>query len=474
MMKENTREMTHEEAKKALEAMGPLPLSQKIGYTFDGLANVWMMAIPMFLMTFATENLKIAVGIVGLTMMLTKILDAFTDLIAGVIIDRTKSKKGKARPWMLWMSVPYAVTLAAVFYIPENANMAVKIVLLAVLYALSISVFGTIISVARTVLMTRMTNNPKERGQLGVLNDGVSAILCGLLMSLTNIWAMKLGYAKIFTIYAFVAFAACIITYLLCKENVGDLNDIMIGKKRQELKVKDLFATLGKNKYALALLIYIIILNIANTIIQTGGIYYAANVLGDQRLYSKFMLFMVAGNIVGFLVATPLVRRIGSRKLFIIGSVVGAIAAGMMFFSNGRSFMLICICVLLIAVAGITFTTTQIMAMTGECIDYGEWKTGVRAEGVTSAVSSLGVKFGGALGSALLSGAMAAGGFISGAMVQSAEAVRAINFAFAGLPMILYIGLAVVFIITWRLEGKHEEMMKDIMERRTANHTAAD
>lgn len=468
-MEESKKVMTQQEAKIALENIGPLPLRQKVGYTFDGLANVWMMAIPMFLMTFATENLTVAVGVVGLVMMLVKVLDGFTDIIAGIIIDNTKSKKGKARPWMLWMAVPYAITLAAVFYIPEGASPVVKIVLLAVLYALSISVFGTIISVARTVLMTRMTNDPKERGQLGVLNDGVSAILCGLLMSLTNVWAMKYGYAPVFTVYAVVAFAACILTYILCRENVGELNDIMIGEKRQSVKLKDLFITLGKNKYAFVLLIYIFILNLANTIIQTGGVYYAANVLGDQMLFSKYMMFMVIGNIAGFLIAAPLVRKIGSRKIFILGSILGAVAAATMFFSHGRSFALICVCVLVIAVSGITFTTTQIMAMTGECVDYGEWKTGVRAEGVTSAISSIGVKIGGAVGSALLSAAMAAGGYISGAASQTPEAIEAINFAFAGIPMILYAGLAVLYIFTWRLEGRHDEMMADIMKNRTAN-----
>ena len=468
-MNEKYAKMTQAEAKEALANIGPLPLSQKVGYTIDGLANVWMMAIPMFLMTFATEGLTISVALVGMVMMLVKVLDGFTDIIAGIMIDKTKSKKGKARPWMLWMAVPYAVTLCAVFYIPATAPMGVKIALLAILYALSISVFGTIISVARTVLMIRMTNDPKERGQLGVLNDGVSAILCGLLMSLTNIWAMKYGYAKIFTVYAVIAFAACILTYVLCRENVGELNDIMIGEeKRQSVKLKDLFITLGKNKYALVLLVYILLLNIANTIIQTGGIYYAANVLGDQMLYSKFMIFMIIGNIVGFLLAAPLVRKIGSRKIFIIGSVLAACAAAVIFFSHGASFKLICACILIVAVCGITFTTTQLMAMTGSCTDYGEWKTGVRAEGVTSAIASIGVKIGGALGSALLSGAMAAGGYISGAGSQSAEAVNAINFAFSGFPMILYAGLAVIYIITWRLEGKHAQMMAEVMERRVA------
>lgn len=462
------KNMTREEAKYELEHMKPLPLKAKVGYTFDGLANVWMMTIPMFLMTFATENLKVSVALVGLIMMLVKILDGITDIIAGVMIDKTKSKKGKARPWMLWMAVPYAITLAAVFYIPADGSMALKIVLLAVLYALSISVFGTMISVARTVLMTRMTDNPKERGQLGVLNDGVSAILCGILMAISNIFIMKIGYAKLFTIYGVIAFGACILTYLLCEERVGELNDIMIGSKKESVRIIDLFKTLGKNKYALVLLIYILLLNIANTIIQTGGLYYSANVLGDQILYSKFMIFMIAGNIIGFLIATPLVRKIGSRKIFIIGSVFAAIAAGIIFFSHGSSFMLVCICIGIIAVCGITFTTTQLMAMTGECIEYGEWKTGVRAEGVTSAIVSVGVKIGGALGSAFLSAAMAAGGYISGAATQSAEAVTSINFGFAGLPMIMYIVLAVLYIVTWKLEGRHDQMKAEIIDRRTA------
>ena len=178
---------------------------------------------------------------------------------------------------------------------------------------------------------------------------------------------------------------------------------------------------------------------------------------------------MVIGNITGFLIAAPLVRRIGSRKIFIIGSVLGAIAAGTMFFSGGKSFTVICACVLIIAVAGITFTTTQIMAMTGECVDYGEYKNNVRAEGVTSAIVSIGVKIGGALGSALLSGAMYAGGYQSGAAVQSTDVAGAINFAFAGIPMIFYAALAIIYIFTWKLEGKHAEMMEHIMKNPLAD-----
>lgn len=461
--------MTKQEAREKLESMPPLPLKQKVGFTFDGLANVWMMTIPMFLMTFATESLGIAVGVVGITMMLVKVLDAFTDFFAGIMIDHTKSKAGKARPWLLWIAAPYAITLAAVFYIPESANMMVKIVLLAILYALSISVFGTIISVARMVLMTRMTDKPAERGQLGVLNDGISSILCGLLMSLTNVWALRFGYAKVFTVYGIIAFVACLIAYALCRENVGPLLDVLSGQEKKSATMKDLFKALFTNKYSLALLIYIILLNLANTIIQTGGIYYATNVLGDQVLYSKFMIFMVIGSVIGFVVATPLVHKIGSRNIFLLGSIMAACAAAVMFFSGGRSFAVICICIMVVAIGGITFTTTQIMAMTGDCVDYGEWKTGTRAEGVISSVSSIGVKIGGALGSAVLSGVMVIGGYVSGAETQTASAVSAINFAFTGMPMIMYIAIAVIYAITWRMEGQREQMRKETMERRMEN-----
>ena len=285
-------------------------------------------------------------------------------------------------------------------------------------------------------------------------------------MSLTNILALQFGYAKVFTIYAVIAFLSCVATFVLCRENVGKLNDIMRGSEKDTVRLKDLFKALFTNKYALFLMIYIIILFSATTIIQTGGVYYATNVLGDQVLYSKFMVFMVIGNVIGFLVAAPLVKKVGSKKIFLFGAIISAVCAAIMFISNGRSFMLICIGIMILAVTGITFTTTQIMAMTGDCVDYGEWKTGTRAEGTISAVSTIGTKIGGALGSAILSAIMAAGGYISGAETQTAGAVSSINFAFMGMPFILYALLAIFYLFTWKIEKQRKQMREEIMAYR--------
>jgi len=442
-----------------------LPFIRKFGYTWSGIAYLFCMLLPAYIMYFCTQSLALAVGSVSIMIMLVKILDGVVDLFAGILIDKTKSPQGKARPWFLRMAFPYALCLALIFYVPASLSSTAKLILVAVLYALTVSVFGTILGVARYSLIPRMTSDQKERYTLGILGDGVPFLLMGVLMALTMPIVKAIGWRMTFTIYAIVAFIASLLCYALTREKNFEINTGFAEESdRKRTEIKDFFKTLFTNKYALYLLIYALIVEIAGGLLQVGPLYYFQFVLKNMDLYTLVMLGTVVSGLIGMVLAGFITKKTG--KIFGIGCIGAVVCFVALLINNGASNIVTLIFVDLAAMFGITFTITAFGPMAANTIEYGEYKTGVRAEGVTSAVVNIGIKIGTALASALLGGIMAAGGFVSGSDTQSASAVNSIRMGYLVAPLVIFAVIGIFFFLTYNLDKKYPEIVAELNKRK--------
>ncbi len=145
------------------QAKGKLKVMEKVAYAVGGLPEVANSIIAAFLTMFYTDSIGMAAGMVGTMFFISKLFDGISDLVAGTLIDHTRTKWGKARPWLLWLSIPTGLSLALIFFIPKDGNATMQLVYAFVTYNLYTTVMYTITGVAKNALMPLMTQDMNER-----------------------------------------------------------------------------------------------------------------------------------------------------------------------------------------------------------------------------------------------------------------------------------------------------------------------
>ena len=362
------------------------------------------------------------------------------------------------------MAIPYAATIALVFFVPPELGTAAKVFIVALLYALCVSVFGTMMQVSRYAIIARMSLNPADRGTYSILGDGFFGVAATALMSVVMVLVAMFGWNGTFTIFAIVAFICAIITYFLCKELPREVID-GIEAKREKVATKGLLKSLFTNKYALLMLIYILIVNVACGFVQAGGTYYFTYVIGDMNAFTQAMVILLVFGIIAILLSKFFVAK--SSRLLGYATLIAGILMILLRLVGGPENVLAS--TIIYAAMGVFTIQIAIMSfgqITAMVVDYGEWKSGVRADGVTSSVVNIGLKIGVAVGTGALGALMAAGGFIEGGGAQTAETVAVIENSFLVIPAVLMIICAVLFFITFRLPKQMPQIQADLAKRR--------
>lgn len=449
------------------ENSNQVSFKSRTGYFFGNLSTGFQVAIPTFLIFYGTQSLAISIGALSLMMAVVKVLDGFTDVIAGFLIDKTKSTKGKARPWFLWMSFPYALCFGLEFCIPPVWGSTAKILILGILYAMTISIFGTMLNIANVALLPRLTSNLKERGVLAVVCGGAGITMVGILMAVVFPLVFTFGFQKVFIAFSIISFILCILCYLLVQEQ--DFSQYVEKRKENKVRIRDLFFTILNNKYALLIFIYVLIVQAGGSMILGCGTYYATYVLENPNIYSQFMLSGAIGSFFGIFLGLPLVKRIGTKKLYCLGCLMAVFGFGTILITDSKFPILVVVAFFFILMGGQVFTNSQNAVLTASAIDYGEWKNGVRAEGVTACVGNVGMKVGAALGTVLMGVFLAINGFAEGGVAQSEQAINAIKLTFTGLTPLIYFLLFVVFVLTYRLEKRLPDIQRELEKRNFNN-----
>lgn len=436
--------------------------ASKLGIAFAAVAMAFTNAMPTFLSYFTTESLAIPIAQISLMMMLVKIFDAITDILAGIVIDKTKSPKGKARPWLLRGGVPMAICMAAIFFVPAELSTGTKLVLVAVLYALNVSIFGTLFGCARYAIIPRMSKDMGERGVLSSLNDGIMALVAGLAMALVMIMAYSpLGWKGTFSIFAAIALVGSVLGYAFVREMPREV----IGEgEKSTVPIKDLLRSLFTNKYALLFLIIAMIQFVAQGMLQLGGSYYFAYILGDPTKMSLTMFISMVPAVIAMFVVPAIMKR--TTRLFAYGCAIGAVLLLIVYFFGGAQNPWFVI----IVMAFVTLFCTMIPPMcfgvlASMVVDYGEWHSGIRSDGLTSSVCNFANKVGQAIGIAILGAYMGAAGFIEGGGMQTAQALASIKAGYQLIPAIILAVDAIIFFALFNLGKKLPQVQAELAAR---------
>ena len=430
---------------------------QKFAYgTGDIAGNCGYCLMSSFIMLYLSNAVGLNTAIIGVLMMVSKIFDGFTDVLFGNLMDKTKSKLGKARPWMLFGQIGVSITLFLSFCIP-NLSPTVQYIYFFIFYTAYNAIFYTANSISYAALAAKITKNSEERVQLGSIRF-IFATLTTLVISYTAMGLVERfgggvrGWRTVALIFSLIALVVNTFSVLMVKE-VPDLEDEKQVKENvieEKIGFLESFRLLFKNKYFLIVLVIYLINYIYSGITQGVGIYFMTYYMGNAALLGTFSLVSLIPVVIILSLTPVLVKKCGSMwKMNVISRIISLILGiGFIVAAMNKNLVLMLVFAFFRNMAGGPLTGT-LNAFVAETSDY-TWRTQKkRIDGVIFSCSSVGVKVGGGLGSALLGLMLELGGFDGKAVVQTASAINMIFVLYAVVPVIF--GAILLFFI-WQLK----------------------
>ena len=461
-------------------------LSEKIGYGLgDMSSSMFWKLFGAYLMLFYTDVFGISAAVVGTMFAVTRVWDSFFDPVVGAFADRTSSRWGRFRPYLLFLAVPFGLIGVITFLTPPFDNTG-KIVYAYVTYALMMMVYSAI-NVPYASLLGVMSPDPSHRNTLATyrmtfayLGSFIALLLFMPLVNAfgggnvngpTRLWftAPQFGWFMAVVVIA----AICVVLFLACfaltKERVEPI-------KHEKTSLKTDFRDLVHNKPWWILLGAGVSSLVFNSIRDGATVYYFKYYVDETAVGNISILglpFVLSGiylgvgqaaNIVGVILAAPVSNRIGKRNTFISSMALATVLSVIFFWFNKDQLYLIFVFQILISIcAGSIFPL--LWSMYADCADYSELRTGNRATGLIFSSSSMSQKFGWAFGSAITGWMLAQFGFKANA-VQSAETIQGIKMFLSILPAVGAL-LSLVFIYFYPLsESKMKTITAELQEKR--------
>lgn len=432
--------------------------------------NIIYTAMSAFLMIYYTDYAGVNALAVGTIMMVSRIFDGVSDIIMGILVDRTKSRFGKARPWLLRMCVPFAVSGVLLFSVPTSWAATPKLVYVFITYNLVSTVIYTAINVPYSALNALMTQDPYERSVLSIFRN-LLATAGTLTINLCTLPLVEYfgdnasAWTKTFCVLGLLAVAAFLINFFGTKERVrpsGAAQNKGAGQKAPDVPVMTGIKALFQNKYWIMMTGMLALFFLMYSVNGGATVYYAKDILGDRNLVGTINGIFNIVQIAGMFFIAMLVKKYGKRNVFAAGLVLDIIGMLILNFSNGVIGMIIVSSI--IRGVGNACGGATMWAMVSDTIDYGEWKTGVRTEGLVNSACSFGYKIGNGIGSALLGLILEIGGYVGEAATQTASALASIRVCFVWIPVTVYIA-GLVIMKFYHLDREFAGIMKDLKER---------
>ena len=441
-----------------------------VGYGSGDIAgNVVYAFLTSFVMIYLTNTIGLNAGIVGTLIAVSKLLDGVTDVFFGNMIDKTKSKMGKARPWMFYGFFGCAVTLFAIFAIPTNMGQFAQYAWFLIAYTLLNAVFYTANNIAYSALTSLVTKNSSERVQMGSFRF-IFAFSTSLLIQTITVGAVDAfgggaaGWRNVALIYCILGVITNTISVFSVKElSEEELNECEEGDapKDDNLTLVESAKLLFTNKYYVMICGIYILQQLYGAMLGVG-IYFMTYVLHNKNLFGVFSWAINIPLILALVFTPNLVAKWnGKYKL------------------NKYSYMIATIGRLLVAVAGymgnvplmLLFTALAALgqgpwqgdmnAVIANCSEYTYLTKGKRIDGSMYSCTSLGVKIGGGLGTAISGWMLSLSGFVNGDLaVQPDSCINMMYFMYLWLPFILDL-LITIILSFMNVEGANRKLKAD-------------
>lgn len=446
-----------------------VPVAEKLAYCFGDPALTLMYTMTTTLLIyFYTNVVGISSGSVGMIMLVSRIFDGFSDVLMGTIIDRTHSKYGKSRIWILRLAVPYALAAVLLFTMPSMGDMG-KIIYAFVTYNIMNTVVYTAISQPFHALGSLMSRDRRERDVICnirmILSITASMIITAFTLPLINKVAVLIGneqaaWILVTAVYAVISVFVLLNTYVVCTERVQTAQ-----KAKEDIPFWTALKATVTNPYFLIALGLMLFYTVYQIIIGTDLTYYCQYVLHDVNMVMPLSASEKIATIIGIAMLPKLLPRFGKRNMICAGCILG-VAGQLIFLLNITSVPLgIATCIM--RGFGIAPFYGVQYSLPSDAIEYGQWKTGLRIEGLMFSSMSMGQKAGSGFTSAIMGAVLsmaAFDGLKATAAEQTAEAISVIKTFYLYVPIALWV---IMFLIAlcYRLDKKYSQMMQELIER---------
>ena len=462
----------------------------KIGYGSGDIAgNVIYALLSAFVMIFLTDTVGMNAGIIGSLIAASKLLDGVSDIFFGVLIDKTSTKMGKARPWMFYGYFGCAICLVAIFCIPANISAFAQYTWFFVAYTVLNAGFYTANNIAYSALTALITKNNQERVEMGSIRFMFAFGTSMLIQTVTVSFVAAFGggaaaWRTVAIIYAVVGLISNTISVMSVRELSpeelagNEINPVVYDKQIKEGELEQVaeelkgeaqtgeekyslgaaFKLLVQNKYYLMIVVSYLLMQIYSATLNMG-IYFMSYVLKNANLLGIFSWAINIPMIVGLLMKPMLVQKWGGMfRLNKMGYIIGSLGRILVVVAGYMGSVPLMLASTAIAALGMSPLQGNMNALIATCSEYTYLTTGKRVDGTMYSCTSFGTKVGGGIGTAVAGWLLALSGYVGGAEVQSAACMNMLHILYLWMPMVLTI------LITLILRGLNVE--KAVVEQK--------
>lgn len=466
-----------------------ITLRDKVGYGFgDMSSSMFWKIFGMYLLFFYTKVFGISPAAAGTMFLVIRVFDSVTDPIMGVVADRTNTRWGKYRPYLLWFAIPFAVVGVLMFYTPDLSENG-RLVYAYLTYALMMVVY-TAVNVPYASLLSAMSPVPQERNILSSYRMFFafvgSFITFMLLQPLVDFFAATFDPASVtmdgisdtsisqspigWTLAVAVIGAICAVLFFLCfkmtRERVKPLNE------NEDASIKTDLRNLARNFPWWILMVSGIGSLLFNAIRDGVALFYFNDYIQINykmpylgwTLATIYLLVGQAANMIGVALSAPLSNKFGKKQTYMAAMAIAAVLSTFFFILKPDQIALILLLQTLISICA-GYVLPLLWSMYADIVDDQELKTGRRATGLIFSSSSMSQKMGWAIGAALTGWLLAAFGYSPDAAVQPESAINGVKLMMSWLPAISCV-LAIISMFFYPLSEKKVKAITEELERR--------
>ncbi len=444
--------------------MKKLTLRNYLGYAAGDLANNLAFSLQaLFLLIYYTNVVGLNPAAIATMFLVVRVWDAFADLAAGRLVDITRSRWGKFRPYLLFASLPLLLSSVALFTVPSFDSTTAKYVYAYITYAL-LGFLYSLTNIPYGSLATAMTQDPVERSRLGIWRSvgpilGILVLVVVIAPQITRYRTQPDQLQTFLTIVTIIFAVIGYALYLLCFFNTNE----QVVHESKPVTIKETVDTVRQNRPLLILCVSNLVFLTGVFGLQASQAYYAAYILGN----STQLIWMVLATSLSTFVAVPIVprfvARIGKKKTFLIGAL-GLIVIGTWIFFIPASLPIVVVSFFVFGLFQ-NLSMSLLFAFEADAVEYGEYKTGKRTEGATYAIYSFFRKVSQAVAGAVAGYALAFGGFVAKAPEQPDSALLTIRGLVGLGPAIFALLGGLIFLAYPLTDTRFREIVKELHAR---------
>ncbi|BAP86426.1 putative xylose-proton symporter [Paucilactobacillus hokkaidonensis JCM 18461] len=457
-MSQNATETT-DPAPKPVKNM--VPWNERFSYSLSDFAcNLSFQMVGTYLMIFYTDTFGISAAAVGTLFLVARVVDAFDGPFWGIMIDYTHTKWGKSRPYWLWFSIPFAIFCVLVFTTP-NLGLTGKLIWAYVTY-IGVDIMYSAVNIPITSILPSLTSSPQERVVLSTIRQFMgtagAAIITGITLGMVAFFGKgSTTSARGWFIWALIVGVIVVIIFGIVFKNTKER--VQTKSSRKSIPIKKSLRALRRNwPWAIIIFINFIYWLGMQTRSQVTVYFFKYNM--HNTALASIVLSLQFVSLIA-VVLTPMTSKwIGKRNTMLGGMILAV--AGQLLLSVGAGHLSIPIIIVatIIGYLGTGYVSGLIAVMLADAVDYGEWKNGVRAEGIVTSFSSFSAKFGMGIGGVITGWILSGTGYVAN-HAQDATALHGIELNYIWVPLIGFAlsGIALAF---YHVDGIEKQMLSDL------------